>query len=115
MTFVIHEGDALRVLGTIPDGSVQCCVTSPPYWDLRDYGVEGQIGNEKTPGEYVARIVAVFAEVRRVLREDGTCWVNLGDSYARGSRGPQGPEYAAMARRRVFRDGAPLFSRGSAR
>ncbi len=69
--------------------SVHCVVTSPPYWGLRDYGVPGQLGLEKTPDEYVAVMVAVFREVRRVLRDDGTCWLNLGDSYA-GSWGAQG-------------------------
>jgi DNA modification methylase len=73
----------------MPDGSVQCCVTSPPYWGLRDYGHDGQIGLESTPEAYVARMVEVFREVRRVLREDGTLWLNLGDSYA-GSWGNQG-------------------------
>lgn len=73
-------GDAASL--PIPDRSVHCCVTSPPYFGLRDYGVDGQIGLEPTPDEYVARIVAVFREVRRVLRDDGTLWVNLGDSYA---------------------------------
>lgn len=77
----ILQGDALTVLRTLPPDSVHCCVTSPPYWGLRDYGVEGQIGLEETPEEYVAKMVAVFAEVRRVLRADGTCWVNMGDSY----------------------------------
>ena len=74
--------DVLEGLRTLPDNSVNCCVTSPPYWGLRDYGHEGQIGLEATPEAYVARMVEVFREVRRVLREDGTCWVNLGDSYA---------------------------------
>lgn len=69
--------------------SVHCCVTSPPYWGLRDYGVEGQLGLERTPAEYVDKMVQVFREVRRVLRADGTCWVNIGDSYA-GSWGAQG-------------------------
>jgi site-specific DNA-methyltransferase (adenine-specific) len=80
----IHHGDCLEVLRTLPNGSVQCCVTSPPYWGLRDYGHDGQIGLESTPEEYVGRIVQVFAEVRRVLRDDGTLWLNLGDSYATG-------------------------------
>jgi DNA modification methylase len=78
----LYRGDCLDVLKTLPDCSVQCCVTSPPYFGLRDYGVDGQIGLEATPDEYVARLVAVFAEVRRALRDDGTCWVNLGDSYS---------------------------------
>ena len=75
-------GDSLEVLSTLPDCSVNCCVTSPPYWGLRDYGVEGQLGLESTPEEYVAKMTAVFREVRRVLRDDGTLWLNLGDSYA---------------------------------
>ena len=78
------EGDALACLRKLPDESVNCCVTSPPYWGLRDYGVPGQLGLERTPEEYVARLVEVFREVRRVLRADGTLWLNLGDSYATG-------------------------------
>jgi len=74
-------GDATEQLKTLPDGSVHCCVTSPPYYGLRDYGHAGQIGLEETPEAYVARLVEVFAEVRRVLRDDGTLWLNLGDSY----------------------------------
>lgn len=70
------------ILKTLPNESVNCCVTSPPYWGLRDYGCEGQCGLEKPPQEYVEKMVAVFSEVRRVLREDGTLWLNLGDSYA---------------------------------
>lgn len=77
-------GDALEVLKTLPPGSVQCCVTSPPYWGLRDYGHAGQLGREQSPAGYVAAMVAVFAEVRRVLRDDGTLWLNLGDTYHRG-------------------------------
>lgn len=75
-------GDVLTRLRELPDESVQCVVTSPPYWGLRDYGEAGQIGLEKTPEEYVQKMVEVFREVRRVLRKDGTCWLNLGDSYA---------------------------------
>lgn len=80
-------GDSLQVLRGLDSESVQCCVTSPPYWGLRDYGAEGQFGLEKTPDEYVAKLVAVFAEVKRVLKNDGTLWLVLGDSYAGGSRG----------------------------
>ncbi|NBB87043.1 MAG: hypothetical protein GVY12_12625, partial [Bacteroidetes bacterium] len=78
----IYVGDALETLRTLPDECVQCCVTSPPYWGLRDYGVDGQLGLEKTPDEYVQNLVEVFREVRRVLRPDGTVWLNLGDTYA---------------------------------
>lgn len=80
----ILQGDCLDVLRTMPDESVQCCVTSPPYWGLRDYGVAGQLGLERTPEEYVAKMVEGFREVRRVLRSDGLLWLNLGDSYATG-------------------------------
>jgi len=86
----IHQGDALTVLRSMPAESVHCCITSPPYWGLRDYGADGQIGLEDTPEAYVARLVEVFREVRRVLREDGTCWLNLGDSYAGSGRGLMG-------------------------
>lgn len=78
----LYVGDALEVLRTLPSESVHCCITSPPYYGLRDYGVKGQIGLERTPEEYIERLVAVFREVRRVLRGDGTLWVNIGDSYA---------------------------------
>ena len=79
---MILIGDNRITLGTIPDQSIQCCVTSPPYWGLRDYGHDGQIGLEQTPNEYVAEMVAVFRQVHRVLRNDGTLWLNLGDSYS---------------------------------
>ena len=87
----ILQGDCREVLRTLPDESVHCCVTSPPYWGLRDYGVDGQIGLEETPDEFTARLVEVFREVRRVLRADGTCWVNLGDSYATDRGGTTPP------------------------
>lgn len=74
----IYTGDSLTVLRSLPDGIAQCCVTSPPYWGLRDYGVAGQIGLEIIPAAYIASLVAVFAEVRRVLTDDGTLWLNLG-------------------------------------
>jgi DNA modification methylase len=84
---VIYRGDALEVMRTLPAEAVQCCVTSPPYYGLRDYGVEGQIGLEETPEKYVGRLVELFAEVRRVLRADGTLWLNLGDSYVANGGG----------------------------
>lgn len=84
----VDVGDCLAWLRTLPGGCVQTCASSPPYYGLRDYGPEGQIGLEPTMGEYVARLVEVFREVRRVLREDGTLWLNLGDSYnADGRKG----------------------------
>lgn len=79
----IFVGEALEGLSFLPSASAHCCVTSPPYFGLRDYGHEGQIGLEPTPDEFVAALVAVFREVRRVLRDDGTLWLNLGDSYAK--------------------------------
>jgi DNA modification methylase len=82
MTINILTGDCLEVLRTLPDESVHCCVTSPPYWRLRDYGVPGQLGLEPTPDAFVTAMVTVFREVRRVLRSDGVCFLNLGDSYA---------------------------------
>lgn len=81
MSVRILNGDCRDVLKTLPDESVHCVVTSPPYFGLRDYGVDGQIGLEATPDAFVAEMVAVFREVRRVLRLDGTLWLNLGDSY----------------------------------
>jgi DNA modification methylase len=84
----VLQGDCREILATLPDCSVDCCVTSPPYWGLRDYGCAGQIGLEPTPELYVWHTVLIFREVRRVLREDGTLWLNLGDSYANdGKRG----------------------------
>lgn len=77
----IYQGNSLDVLKTFPGKSINCCVTSPPYWGLRDYGCEGQLGLEKTPEEYVNNLVLLFREVRRCLRDDGTLWLNLGDSY----------------------------------
>lgn len=91
MTVTILEGDSRTVLGTLPNASVQCCVTSPPYFGLRDYGHDGQIGLEQTPEEYVAEMVALFREVRRVLKDDGTLWLNLGDSYAAQRGGTHQP------------------------
>lgn len=84
---MIHVGDCLETMRTLPSDSVQCCVTSPPYFGLRDYGHAGQIGLEPSPDEFVAKLVEVFREVRRVLRDDGTLWLNLGDSYAGSGRG----------------------------
>src|SRR3954453_3915604 len=75
-------GDCRQTLKTLPNESVHTCVTSPPYFGLRDYGADGQIGLDATPDLFVAKMVDVFREVRRVLRDDGTLWLNLGDSYA---------------------------------
>lgn len=88
----IHFGDCLETLRRMPSGLVNTCVTSPPYFGLRDYGHPGQIGLEETPEEFIGKLVEVFREVRRVLRDDGTAWINMGDSYARNpAKGGSGP------------------------
>jgi DNA modification methylase len=98
VTVDIRVGDCLEVLRTLDSESVQCVVTSPPYFGLRDYGVAGQIGLEATPDAYVAKMVAVFGEVRRVLRDEGTLWLNLGDSYTTGaSTAPRSSDPKAVA------------------
>jgi site-specific DNA-methyltransferase (adenine-specific) len=79
-------GDCIDMMRVLPDQSVQSCITSPPYFGLRDYGVEGQIGLENTPDDYVAKLVDVFREVRRVLMDDGTLWLNIGDCYLKKQR-----------------------------
>lgn len=86
----IECGDALEVLRALPDECVQTCITSPPYFGLRDFGMDGQIGLETTPDEYTDKLVSVLQEVRRVLRNDGTLWLNLGDSYANPSQAGRG-------------------------
>ncbi|MGI6483898.1 MAG: DNA methyltransferase [Methanobacterium sp.] len=80
----VYYGDAKDVLETFPDKVIDMCVTSPPYWGLRDYGVDGQLGLEPSFEDYVDRLCGVFDEVKRVLKDGGTCWVNIGDSYASG-------------------------------
>jgi len=87
----ILNGDVIACLRSLPDACVQCVVTSPPYWGLRDYGVEGQIGLEPTPEEHVEKMVEVFREVKRVLRDDGTLWLNYGDCYAGSTTGADRP------------------------
>lgn len=88
---LILVGDAVEQLRKLDDKSVHCCVTSPPYWGLRDYGVDGQLGLEKTPDGYVEGLVKVFREVRRVLKDNGTLWLNLGDCYATGAGAARSP------------------------
>ena len=97
----LWHGDSLAVLRELPDASVDCCVTSPPYFGLRDYGEAGQYGLEASPAEYVETMRAVFAEVRRVLADDGTLWLNIGDSYysGRGNPGPNSADEKQGARR----------------
>jgi DNA modification methylase len=91
MNWTIQTGDSRQLLAAMPDKSVHCCVTSPPYWGQRDYGHDGQIGQEPTPAAFVAALVRLFAEVRRVLHDDGTLWLNLGDSYAANRGGTSMP------------------------
>ncbi|HEX5716284.1 MAG TPA: site-specific DNA-methyltransferase [Thermoanaerobaculia bacterium] len=85
-------GDSRKILQELPDGIVQSCVTSPPYWSLRNYDIEGQIGLEESIDEYLQNLTAVFEEVRRVLRPDGTLWLNIGDSYTSGGRTWRAPD-----------------------
>jgi DNA modification methylase len=104
----IRLGDCLEVLRTIPDGSARMCVTSPPYYGLRDYGVDGQIGLEATPDAFVAKMVEVFREVRRVLADDGTCWLNLGDSYASSGRSDRKESPGVGAKQEMKKPGRKL-------
>lgn len=87
----IYQGDCLEVLKTFEDNSIDCCVTSPPYYALRDYGVDGQIGLEETPEKYIERLTEVFMEVHRVLKPEGTLWLNIGDSYNSSPKGNTSP------------------------
>jgi DNA modification methylase len=87
----VYNVDALTLLRAMASASVNCIVTSPPYFNLRDYGIPGQIGNEETPQQFVAKLVELFREARRVLRDDGTFWLNLGDTYTGGGRGDTPP------------------------
>ena len=114
MTTTILVGDVRTRLRQLADNSIHCIVTSPPYWGLRDYGVDGQIGLEASPAEFISTMVDVFEELRRVLRPDGTCWVNMGDSYATGAGkvntapggGIQGERWAGV------RGAGTVFARG---
>jgi DNA modification methylase len=99
MSVQVLTGDCRETLKTLPDGSVHCCVTSPPYFGLRDYGHDGQIGLEQTPTEFVEQLVSVFREVKRVLRDDGTLWLNLGDSYANDTFGRGGDSKKQISNR----------------
>lgn len=90
MSVRILTGDCRDVLRTLPDESVHCVVTSPPYWRQRDYKMAGQLGLEPTPEDYIADLTAIFSDVRRVLRSDGTCWINIGDKWASGGNGGGG-------------------------
>jgi len=102
MTLLVNQiicGSALEVLKTFPAESVNCCISSPPYWSLRDYGIEGQLGLEKTFEEYIQKLCDIYDEVYQVLRKDGTCWVNLGDTY--GGSGCGTNDYRTEASRSI--------------
>lgn len=97
----LYHGDALATARELADGSVDCIVTSPPYFGLRDYGTDGQYGLENSPAEFVETMRALFSELRRVLADDGTLWLNLGDSYysGRGNPGPNSADEKQASRR----------------
>lgn len=100
-------GDSRRILADIPDNTFQCCITSPPYWGLRDYDYPDQIGAEDKVEQYVEHLVIVFREVRRTLREDGILWLNIGDSYTSGGRTWRAPDKKNPARSMTYRPNTP--------
>lgn len=103
----VYNADALEGLKLLQSESIQCVVTSPPYWGLRDYGVEEQIGAEDTLQEYIIKLVDVFEEVRRVLRSDGVFWLNIGDGYTSGGRTWRQPDKKLRARGMKYRPNTP--------
>lgn len=104
---ILFEGDALTVLQRLPSGSVQCAVTSPPYWGLRDYNIPDQIGLQETLPQYINSLRSVFTELRRVLRDDGVFWLNIGDGYTSGNRGWRAPDKKNPARAMDVRPDTP--------
>ena len=103
----IVQGDSRSALADFPDDFFQCCITSPPYWGLRDYGIAGQIGAENDPKDYISDLVAIFREVRRTLREDGSLWLNIGDSYTSGDRRWRAPDKKNAGRSMSYRPPTP--------
>ena len=103
----VFQGDAEKLLERLPSRFIRCCVTSPPYWGLRDYGAHGQIGAEDDPRNYVERLVAVFEQIRRILTDDGTFWLNIGDSYTSGNRGYRVPDRKNPIRAMSYRAKTP--------
>jgi site-specific DNA-methyltransferase (adenine-specific) len=103
----IYQGDASLILKSLPENFFQCAVTSPPYWGLRDYGANGQIGAEDDPEEYIEKLAVVFEEVKRVIRIDGTLWLNIGDSYTSGNRGYRAPDKKNPIRAMSYRPKTP--------
>lgn len=104
---IIMEGDAINALRLIPSNSIQCVVTSPPYWGLRDYGIDGQIGLETTLPQFINHLVIIFNEVKRVLHNDGILWVNIGDGYTSGNRGYRATDKKNPARAMTVRPNTP--------
>lgn len=104
---LIIESDAILALQKLPSESVQCIVTSPPYWGLRDYGIEGQIGLEQQLQQYINKLVSVFSEAKRVLKSDGILWLNIGDGYTSGNRGYRAPDKKNPARAMSVRPNTP--------
>jgi site-specific DNA-methyltransferase (cytosine-N4-specific) len=104
---IIVQADAEELLPGLPAGFFRCCITSPPYWGLRDYGTENQIGAESEPALYIERLVSVFDGVRRVLAEDGTLWLNIGDSYTSGNRAYRAPDKKNPVRAMAYRAPTP--------
>jgi len=104
---MVFQGDAEVLLKQFPSNFFRCCITSPPYWGLRDYGTEGQIGAEEEPSDYICHLVAVFEQVYRVLMEDGTLWLNIGDSYTSGNRGYRAPDKKNPVRAMSYRAKTP--------
>jgi site-specific DNA-methyltransferase (cytosine-N4-specific) len=103
----ILEGDALNILNRLPSNLVQCAVTSPPYWGLRDYNIEGQIGLEPTLQQFINHLVSVFTQVRRILKDEGVLWLNIGDGYTSGNRGWRAPDKKNPARAMNIRPDTP--------
>jgi len=104
---LIIEGDSSFVLPRLADRSVQMIVTSPPYWGLRDYGIDGQVGLEQSLDQFINRLVSLFAEARRILRNDGTFWLNIGDGYTSGNRGWRAPDKKNRGRAMDMRPETP--------
>jgi site-specific DNA-methyltransferase (adenine-specific) len=104
----VIEGDSYIALQKLSDESIQCAVTSPPYWGLRDYGIEGQIGLESQLQQYINTLLAIFREVRRVLAPDGVLWLNIGDGYTSGNRGYRAPDKKNPARAMDIRPDTPI-------
>jgi site-specific DNA-methyltransferase (adenine-specific) len=103
----VFQSDAASLLKKLPERFFRCCITSPPYWGLRDYGIDGQIGAEEQPADYIRRLVEVFEEIWRVLTDDGTLWLNIGDSYTSGNRGYRAPDRKNPVRAMTYRAPTP--------